>query len=33
MPRGIFNPTLFVFVIFEGNMFNFFHNTKESDEP
>jgi len=30
MPRGIFNATLIVFVIFEGNMSNFVQNTKES---
>jgi len=30
MPRGIFNPTLIEFVIFEGSMSNFVQNTKES---
>jgi len=30
MPRGIFNPTLIAFVIFEGRMSNFVQNTKES---
>ena len=30
MPRGIFNPTLIVFVLFEDNMSNFVQNSKVS---